>query len=232
MGLAERGLALADDNDLIAAIYDCIIDPSRWDEVVNRIVKSTKSVSGALITQKLDAAQSAALCNVDPFYADAYAQHYCKFDPFGASAAALAPGEVRSGTFLTQTDAFRASVFYNEFFRPQGWAEAVALGLFRTPTARGFFTFQRSPDSICMEPAEWHLLQTIAPHLARAAAIHQLLSQARVTTDSLGEAARLAKRDTRAYARRQLTFARHQLGSFRWATPEEAERSVLAASAP
>ena len=34
---------MADDNDLIAAIYDAIIDPARWDEVVKRIVEATKS---------------------------------------------------------------------------------------------------------------------------------------------------------------------------------------------
>jgi tRNA dimethylallyltransferase len=44
---------------------------------------------------------------------------------------------------------------------------------------------------------------------------------------SLGEAARLAKRDTRAYARRQWTFARHQLPLFHLAAPEEAETLVL-----
>jgi tRNA dimethylallyltransferase len=40
---------------------------------------------------------------------------------------------------------------------------------------------------------------------------------------SLAEAARLAKLDTARYAKRQLTFARHQLASFQWATAEEAE---------
>jgi hypothetical protein len=35
-------------DDLIAAIYDVIIEPSRWDEVVNRIVEATKSMSGGL----------------------------------------------------------------------------------------------------------------------------------------------------------------------------------------
>jgi tRNA dimethylallyltransferase len=40
---------------------------------------------------------------------------------------------------------------------------------------------------------------------------------------SLDEAARLAKRDTARYAKRQLTFARHQLVSFQWVTPLEAE---------
>jgi hypothetical protein len=40
------------DGDLIAVIYDAIIDPSRWDEVVERIVEATKSFSGNLVFQR------------------------------------------------------------------------------------------------------------------------------------------------------------------------------------
>ena len=40
---------------------------------------------------------------------------------------------------------------------------------------------------------------------------------------SLTEAAALAKLDTRRYAKRQFTFARHQLPTFRWVAPEDAE---------
>lgn len=40
---------------------------------------------------------------------------------------------------------------------------------------------------------------------------------------SLAEAARRAKLDTARYAKRQVTFARHQLASFQWAAPREAE---------
>ena len=39
-----------------------------------------------------------------------------------------------------------------------------------------------------MEPAEWHLLETLAPHLQRAAAIHDLLARTRATANSLGAA--------------------------------------------
>lgn len=45
---------------------------------------------------------------------------------------------------------------------------------------------------------------------------------------SLAEAARGAKLDTCRYANRQLTFARHQLASFRWLTVHEAETLALA----
>jgi tRNA dimethylallyltransferase len=45
----------------------------------------------------------------------------------------------------------------------------------------------------------------------------------------LAEASRLGARDTRAYAKRQFTFARHQLPNFRWVAPEEAEAAIMEA---
>ena len=45
---------------------------------------------------------------------------------------------------------------------------------------------------------------------------------------SFAEAARRAKLDTCRYAKRQLTFARHQLASFRWLTAQETETLALA----
>jgi hypothetical protein len=44
-------MASHSDGDLLAAIYDAIIEPSGWDEVVKRIVKATGSVSGIIATQ-------------------------------------------------------------------------------------------------------------------------------------------------------------------------------------
>jgi DNA-binding CsgD family transcriptional regulator len=175
-------------DDLIAAIYDAIIEPSGWDGVVKRIVEATKSVSGALFIHMGDTAHLSALCNTDPFYADAFVQHYHKINPLNAAAATVAPGEVWTATSISQSDSFKASAFCNEFVRPQGWAELVAVGLLRTPKAFGNLSLQRSPEAIWVEPAEWQLLETLAPHLQRAVAIHDLLSRMRATTESLGAA--------------------------------------------
>jgi DNA-binding CsgD family transcriptional regulator len=84
-------------DDLIAAIYDVIIEPSGWDEVVNRIVEATKSMSGGFLMEEANAAHP-------------------------------------------------------------------------------------------VELAEWQLLETLAPHLQRAAAIHDLLGRVRAVTNSLGDA--------------------------------------------
>jgi hypothetical protein len=123
-----------------------------------------------------------ALYNVDPFYADTYAQTYYKNDPLTAPAWSIAPGEVRACSY-TQTDTFRASAYYDEFVRPQGWVDLVATGLVRASNAFSLLALTRSPDAVWVEPAEWRLLETLAPHLQRAAAVHCLLAQTRATTN-------------------------------------------------
>jgi hypothetical protein len=174
------------DGDLIAAIYDAIIEPSGWDEVVKRIVEATKSESGTLWIQQPDAAHLSSTCNIDPFYTDAYVQHYHKINPLSAAAATIAPGEVRTATSISQTDSFKASAHYNEHVRPQGWADFVAVGLVRAPKTFGVLSLHRSPDAIWVESKEWHLLETLAPHLKRAAEIHQLLARERAAKDRSG----------------------------------------------
>jgi hypothetical protein len=181
------------DGDLIAAIYDAIIEPSSWDDVVRRIVDATKSVRGCLLIHQTDAAHVSATCNVDPFYADAYVQHYHKINPLNAAAATIAPGEVWTATSISQTDSFNASAFYNEFVRPLGTADNVCIGLLRRPKGYGVLTIERSPEAIWVEPAEWQLLETLAPHLQRAAAIYDLLTKARATARRGGRGRRFRR---------------------------------------
>jgi DNA-binding CsgD family transcriptional regulator len=64
----------------------------------------------------------------------------------------------------------------------------VGIGLRRTPKMHIQLRLLRSPDAIWVEPAEWHLLETLAQHLRRAAAIQDVLSRTRTTTESLATA--------------------------------------------
>jgi hypothetical protein len=86
-------LASHGGDDLIAAIYDAIIEPSGWDDVVRRIVEATNSFSGGLHILQPDAASLTATCSTDPFYNDAYVQHYHKIRSYvhGRPTLATAP---------------------------------------------------------------------------------------------------------------------------------------------
>jgi hypothetical protein len=63
------------DDDLIAAIYDAIIEPSGWNEVVKRIVEATKSFSGNLVLQQVDAG---SFTQTDRFRALAYYDEFVR----------------------------------------------------------------------------------------------------------------------------------------------------------
>jgi hypothetical protein len=184
--LRGEGLAMVDDIDLIAAIYDASIEPSGWSEVIKRIAEATKSVGGVLNIRLATEEHALALHNIDPFYANAYAQFWHKHDGLAPLFATLAPGALRAATLITQTDSFKASAFSNEFVRPQGHADAVCVGLLRTPKAVEYLLLPRSPNALCMEPEQWKLLESLAPHLKRPAAIQDLLARKAATSDSLG----------------------------------------------
>ena len=176
------------DNALIAAIYDTIIDPSRWDAVVKHIVAATNSLSGALVFHNADAIHFTAMRNVDPFYAAAYVETYSRISPLAAEASTIAPGEVRAATRFTQTDGFKASAFYNELPGRKDGLMSSALASCARLVRQGRLVLHRSPKAIGVEPAEWQLLETMAPHLWRAAAVHALLSRERGAVKSLGAA--------------------------------------------
>jgi DNA-binding CsgD family transcriptional regulator len=159
--------------------------------VVKRIVEDTKSFQGNLVLHQAGAGSLTALYNVDRFFAAIYAQTHYKDDPLGTPAWSIAPGEVRACSY-TQTNGFKASAYYDEFVRPQGWDGLVVTGLARSPDAFALLALTRSPGAVWLEPSERHLLEILAPHLRRSALVHQLLSGARATTDSLGAAVEAA----------------------------------------
>ena len=174
------------DGDLIAAIYDAIIEPSGWDEVVKRIVEATKSVAGGVLIKHTDAVELSATHNRDPFYVNAYVETWHKHHL--CVTATTLPGELRTATYITQTDTFRALAFFNEYMRPQQHADYVAVGLLNGPNSLGHLILHRSPDAVWVEPKEWNVLETLAPHLKRAAEIHQLLARERAAKESVAAA--------------------------------------------
>lgn len=109
------------------------------------------------------------------------------------------------------------------------------LGVFLAPpraelTARIDRRFDQMLESGALEEVEALRDRRLDPSLPvmRAHGVPHLLAYLNGTM-SLAEAARRGKADTRHYTKRQFTFARHQLGLFRWTTAEDAETWLRAA---
>lgn len=174
--------------EILTAIYDAVLEPSRWDEVVGRIVAATNSVSGSIAIRRSGSIHLSAIHNMDPFYLDLYAKNFYNRNPLDTLKDSLSPGQIRSYTKVTQSRTFKSSAYFNEFIHPQGWGDGVISCLARGQTASGYFGIIRSPDRMLVEPAEWNLLETVVPHLQRAVEVQRLLLRATTIADSLGQA--------------------------------------------
>jgi DNA-binding CsgD family transcriptional regulator len=186
---------MAHKTGLIAAIYDASLEPSGWEDILRRIAEATKSTGAVLLEHEIDPATRqiggagvSSLWNIDPAYADAFVKTYSKINPLNQAALAIAPGEVLAATLITQTREFRATRFYNEFLRPQNCADCVGIGLSRTSIVSQLLSFHRPPGAVAMEPARYRLLESLAPHLARAVQIQNRLWRAGAISGALGAA--------------------------------------------
>jgi len=175
-------------SEILAAIYDAVLDPSGWDDVVARIVAGTNSVSGSIAIRRADSIHLSAMHNMDPFYLDLYTKNFYNRNPLDSFKDTLSPGAIKAYTKVTQRDSFKASPYFNEFVHPQGWGDGVISCLARGQTSSGYFGIIRSPDRIWVEPEEWNLLETVVPHLQRAVEVQRLLLRSTAVTDSLGQA--------------------------------------------
>lgn len=174
--------------DILAVLYDAVLDPSLWDEATRRIVAGTNSVSASLAFQRGNTVELSGHHNIDPAYVDDYMERWYKNNPVDVFKTTVTPGDLKAFSPVTQTDTFKASTYFHEFIRPQGWSDGVVMCLHRGPLSAGYLTIIRSPDRMWVEANEWHLLETLVPHLQRATEVRRLLSRSMAITNSLGEA--------------------------------------------
>ncbi|ACB95615.1 helix-turn-helix transcriptional regulator [Beijerinckia indica] len=175
---------------LIRAIYDCVIDPSGWEEVLQCIVTQTHAVSAAMeadsgipgVKPKI-----VATCDVDPFYTKAYRDYFYKLDPFVPFLQAEAPEQVCIGNFLTETALYRSSAFFNEFAKPQEWEALIGISLNGSGSA-DVLALMRNRKTDFTQAGIERFLSILAPHLRRAYDLSTLLVRTRQTTNLLGQA--------------------------------------------
>lgn len=143
-------------------------------------------MSGSLGIQRGETVRLSAIHNIDPFYADAYVKNWYRNNPLDTFKDSVSPGEIKAYTRITQTDSFKASAYFNEFARPQGWNDGIICCLQRGHSSTSYLGIIRSPARSWVEPKEWNLVETLVPHIQRAVEVDRLLARSMAITDSLG----------------------------------------------
>jgi DNA-binding CsgD family transcriptional regulator/PAS domain-containing protein len=179
--------------EFIGAIYDCAIDPARWDatlddlrrylECANVVLAAADLTTGEIRLQKALGIDPHWLARVPEVSADLIALYHTVPGfadwPIDEPMCPSRHGDMR----LVQ-----ANRYYRDWARPQGLIEAVAVFLMRSREWTAEIGFGRHESAGWVTDREIRILRLLAPHLRRAVAISDLIDMKSIESESLGHA--------------------------------------------
>lgn len=188
-------MATATDMELlsmvIGRVYDAALDPSQWPDVLETIGGFVQGSAGNLFAEDSVSRTSELfhVWGVERPYLDSYLNHYVQLNPFTIANYFLGVEDQMSVADMMTHDEFRETRFYQEWARPQGWVDAMAVVLDKSVTsyaALGFFRHER--DGIFDDDAR-HRVKLIAPHVRRSVLIGNVIdlrtNETQVIADTL-----------------------------------------------
>ncbi|HKU96473.1 MAG TPA: helix-turn-helix transcriptional regulator [Vineibacter sp.] len=119
--------------EIAGLIQDAALDPPRWQDVLMRLVRQLDGIAGGMWLN--DPVRSTAVpiahTGLDPSYTDRYSQHFLFVDPVFRIKSRLPVGRAVSTSILMRLENFTRTEFYNDWFRPQGFHDAVGAAVYR-----------------------------------------------------------------------------------------------------
>lgn len=182
----------ADLDDLIGAIYDCVIDPALWYGVVGRIRRRFGFFNAMLgvnntVTQEMIVS---VYDNVPEHMAIVAAQHSGAIGELwgGWARANAVPLEepVLMSDVSTQATV-HGNPYYEFFAKPQGITDAVAIVLARDDHIIASLGLGRHGTAPPLTAAEMDEMRVLAPHLRRAIVIGRLLETSTTAARNFSE---------------------------------------------
>jgi len=167
-------------SDLIGDIYDCVMGPERWPEVLEGICAELGFATGALSVASLTNMKAV----VNAVSGSNLAEMTLNAIGYGPDIIELWGGAERIqqyplGEPIVQSQAVRQDViagnrYYREWAIPKGLFDAVAVGLVRDRAMVGNAIFSQHESAGPIGDAQLGGLRLIAPHIRRAVTISNL----------------------------------------------------------
>jgi len=151
--------------DLIAQIYDAVLDPRRWQAFVETLGRSFGGTC-ALFAQDGEntATVVSAVAGMDPSFLRSYAEHYYKTNVWIPGMKAAPSPSVLTGDQVVARAVFEKSEFYNDYWRPQGLSHAVGCVADNDEGFLSTASIIRSDRLGAFRDAELAVLQVVTAH--------------------------------------------------------------------
>jgi PAS domain-containing protein len=167
-------------SDFIGRVYDCVIAPEKWGAVIDAIRLEFSFANAVIGVNALPAGRVAihATAGMDQRSAAQMASFSSEevLENWGGPARIRHHplGEPIIQSQATNRAAWAYARWYNEWCKPQGLIDAVAIPVARDPTMVGSLAFGRHESAGEISEAEMSGLRLISPHVRRAVTISKL----------------------------------------------------------
>ncbi|SEB91340.1 helix-turn-helix transcriptional regulator [Rhodobacter sp. 24-YEA-8] len=177
---------------LIARIYDCALDPSLWPDAMGAICDELDLRTGVVSLIDLGTGQPllASATGFDPAWLG-------RLHEFSDGLVSLWGGEAVVRNMPLEEPAVLSAVnpvaiseesadpFHLGFNQPQGFVDAIAVGLTRDETMLGTIGFNRHESHGLVGPREIAIMRLLVPHLQRAIAVSRVLEMQQIRQTNL-----------------------------------------------
>ena len=177
---------------LIGSIYDCALDPSRWDQTLGEIREALECQNAAL---RLNDVRNhcfliSKTVGIEPYWQEQHAKYLAEIH------ARMSEG-IRSLPSLDEPlilsrhyppGVLETSPFIQQYLRPQGIVDNMVCFLMKTPTRLAGFCVARHERNGIVTNREVVLVRLLLPHVRRSVMISNVLDASTIERSRIAEA--------------------------------------------
>jgi DNA-binding CsgD family transcriptional regulator/PAS domain-containing protein len=173
--------------DVVGDVYDCVLEPSRWQGTLARIASLTQSASSAVIINDAFDARGGRIFEygADQKYLRLYYERFATADLRPPAEQVRGLGEVATLETLCRGELPLAPDFFNDFIKPQGFGDLIAIQLLRSGRRIGWLSAARSGIQLRYHEHERRLMRLLSPHLCQTLALSDAIDLVTLTSDRL-----------------------------------------------
>jgi PAS domain-containing protein len=183
-----QGVPLETFSKVVESIYDCALDPTRWQGTICQIAELLQSQTCILGVHDHTMGRNELTIKLgydDEYWWQLHEEKYSQISPFWTPLQLVPVGVVTTRAMLVDDAEFLESRFYLEWVKPQGLRDAITLKVLQTDQRSGLLVANRVASVPRYGDAEVHLLTLLSPHICRAITISDALNLKTIRSEAL-----------------------------------------------
>ena len=163
-------------SNLIGLIYDCALEPERWQVAIGAIAEACDSRIGIMGIHDLSNSQYGRIYEYgyDPLFWAVY-EKYAPENPMFVHGHLREVGEVTTLAMACSDDEFYGSRFYRECLKPYGYLDAMGIHAMRSGSRIAVLATNRTDREPRYSELDVQRLGLLSPHICRAVKISDAL---------------------------------------------------------